>query len=550
MANPLMTIFGKSNDPSTSLSQYSLGQKQALIDALKQNVLNPQPMQQYGPVAARISPVSTAAQIIGAMLAKRQQNQLNQQAADLQQKQLQSYYQMAGGGQQNPQPAQPQQNPQDQGPQASIQQTPKIADYFNNPQQSQPQVQTNAAQPTPQPSQPDPNATRDPAWVTPANPGGFNPGIYARAKMQMDPKDFNSQFFEPFVKPVEMQHTKDDLFSFDPRSGSYYAAGDQSKTPLTSKQMQEIRDNSRPDKFQHIGAGIMMDPTTGTGFVMDEKGNKKQLSSQQISDRLSQFAGNKAVATTNAKNNPGNQDDDVVQSWAQNVLNGNATMQQVPMSHRDAVSKYLTKMSTDAYSPVASSRFSAAANRIATNYIHLPQYQLTANGMPYLQRIDAALKTPGSVSDEDLLDSLIKLNTGGNAVTEAQVNLITHGKSFSDTINTIGNKLKNGGVLSDNQRKDIAELSKAIYENYRKGYQPVYDQVTSQLKASGIPKAFWGIPDLNSLSEKAGLGSIPGNDKTSNALPTTNAKGWVLHQDAQGNKAYVSPDGKQYEQVQ
>ena len=33
------------------------------------------------------------------------------------------------------------------------------------------------------------------------------------------------------------------------------------------------------------------------------------------------------------------------------------------------------------------------------------------------------------------------------------------------------------------------------------------------------------------------------------APPTTNAKGWTLHTDAQGNRAYVSPDGKSYEEV-
>ena len=33
------------------------------------------------------------------------------------------------------------------------------------------------------------------------------------------------------------------------------------------------------------------------------------------------------------------------------------------------------------------------------------------------------------------------------------------------------------------------------------------------------------------------------------ATPRTNAKGWTLHQDAKGNKAYVSPDGKQFEEV-
>lgn len=33
------------------------------------------------------------------------------------------------------------------------------------------------------------------------------------------------------------------------------------------------------------------------------------------------------------------------------------------------------------------------------------------------------------------------------------------------------------------------------------------------------------------------------------AVPSTNSKGWVLHTDKNGNRAYVSPDGKSYEEV-
>ncbi len=33
------------------------------------------------------------------------------------------------------------------------------------------------------------------------------------------------------------------------------------------------------------------------------------------------------------------------------------------------------------------------------------------------------------------------------------------------------------------------------------------------------------------------------------AIPNTNAQGWTLHTDAQGNRAYVSPDGKQFKEV-
>lgn len=210
-----------------------------------------------------------------------------------------------------------------------------------------------------------------------------------------------------------------------------------------------------------------------------------------------------------------NLDDPAVGAHVSAVLSGNETMRQVPVAYRTAVAEKMQQIPKAAYTPLASSRFTMAANRIAQNYIKLPQYQLTANGLPYLQRIDAALQVPGSVSDQDLLDSLTKLNTAGNAITDAQVKIITDGKSFKDWAGVIGNKMRNGGVLSDNQRQQIAQIAKNIYNNYKKGYGPVYKQVTSQLKAAGIPEPFWTVPDLNNLS--GGLDTIDGVDSnTSN----------------------------------
>lgn len=55
--------------------------------------------------------------------------------------------------------------------------------------------------------------------------------------------------------------------------------------------------------------------------------------------------------------------------------------------------------------------------------------------------------------------------------------------------------------------------------------------------------------------EGTGLSSEPiqvpkkAGGKAVSAAPLTNAKGWTLHTDAAGNKAYVSPDGKQFEEV-
>jgi hypothetical protein len=170
------------------------------------------------------------------------------------------------------------------------------------------------------------------------------------------------------------------------------------------------------------------------------------------------------------------------------------------------------------YSTIDISRYGRAANSIVKNYIALPQYSLVANAFPYLQRIQAADTNPGSVSDADLLDSLVKVNTGGGQVTEAQVKLITDGKSYGDALNVWKNKLNNGGVLSDSQRQQLTALASAVFDKYKAGYQPVYDQVTSQLEGAGIPKPFWAIPDLNSLDSQD-KGAIQGGGVTKTIVP-------------------------------
>jgi hypothetical protein len=242
-------------------------------------------------------------------------------------------------------------------------------------------------------------------------------------------------------------------------------------------------------------------------------------------------------ALTNVvKQSGGSSDDTAVSAWVQAVMSGNSTMASVPKELKNKVAIALDSTDSASYSPLAASRFSMASNRIVSNFIDLPQYKLTANGLPYLQRIDAAIQNPGSVSDQDLLDSLTKLNTAGNAITDAQVRLITDGKSFADMAGTFANKFKNGGVLSDNQRQQIVQIANAIYANYQKGYQPVYNQAKKQLEDAGIPKAFWTIPDLNNLSSMTnGIGS--------EEYPTG-----TIVQSADG-KQYKSIGNNQFEEV-
>ncbi len=206
------------------------------------------------------------------------------------------------------------------------------------------------------------------------------------------------------------------------------------------------------------------------------------------------------------------------QAYADGIRSGNITsIASVPKEYKDEVARDLAN--NPIFSPLADSRFTLAANRIAKNFIDLPQYKLTANGLPYLQRIQAADSIPGSVSDAELLDSIVKLNTGGNQVTEAQVKLITGGRSLSDSMNVWKNKLINGGVLSDTQRKQLTQLATKVFDRYKKDYQPVYDQVTNQLKAAGIPETFWTIPDLNKLSSGELENPVTGDTHNGITLP-------------------------------
>ena len=76
----------------------------------------------------------------------------------------------------------------------------------------------------------------------------------------------------------------------------------------------------------------------------------------------------------------------------------------------------------------------------------------------------------------------------------------------------------------------------------------LYRQMAGQIGDPSVPieTRRAAIKTVRALNEKyAGLSPAA----TPSAPPAKNAKGWTLHVDASGNKAYVSPDGKSYEEV-
>lgn len=205
--------------------------------------------------------------------------------------------------------------------------------------------------------------------------------------------------------------------------------------------------------------------------------------------------------------------DAIVQSYVDGLKAGTVTsIAQVPAAYKNLVSVAASQQGVQ--TPLSDRRQVMAANGIIANYLNLPEYTLTANALPYLLKIDAASTIPGSVSDQELLDSFTKLSTAGGVITDAQVSVITGGRSLADTANVMAKKLAEGGVLSDDQRQQIIKLGHASYENLKKGYQPIYDKAVEKLQASGIPEQFWTLPDLNTLSSLAET-AVAGGDSSS-----------------------------------
>lgn len=93
--------------------------------------------------------------------------------------------------------------------------------------------------------------------------------------------------------------------------------------------------------------------------------------------------------------------------------------------------------------------------------------------------------------------------------------------------------------------------AKKLMGGQLEGLRKQYEQSTGR---KDFDKQFL-TPESESLSPSGtaplpGQGPAPASPNNPPLPPTKNAQGWTLHKDSQGNMAYVSPDGKQFQQVQ
>lgn len=318
MQNPFAFAKTPALDPTQAMDTYSLGQKQALINALRQAAINPPQAQQMGTIASRTSPITPIVQALMGYKAGKDQDALNSQFSNLAKQQQAQTLAMMGGGQ-SAQPAQ------------SMQQAPQPSPEMQNP--LEPPPDPNAAQLAQALAGPQQQQAPQPV-KSPMNPGGLDPAFAARQYQTLGPEKYSTQYIEPFIKPHSLQSTAHGL-NYDGQTGKYY---DADRNPLTAEQ---VKAAFAPQK---------------TDQPLDEL---SKLNADFKAGRIEKadYEARKALMTTRAtnSNSPIDPDDPKIQSAAERIarydappisgisLNrpfGQAVMDRVEQIHKEAGTVY------------------------------------------------------------------------------------------------------------------------------------------------------------------------------------------------------------------
>lgn len=142
----------------------------------------------------------------------------------------------------------------------------------------------------------------------------------------------------------------------------------------------------------------------------------------------------------------------------------------------------------------------------------------------------------------DQVDKLLPSSTGGYIGTGVDsvlgaANVTTKGAETVDKL-----KVLQGALVSKMPKMSGPQSDKDVL---------LYREMAGQVGDSTLPVARRqaAAAEVRRLNEKyAGMQEGESKPKSTGIAPK-NGKGWALHTDAQGNKAYVSPDGKSFEEV-
>ncbi len=154
-----------------------------------------------------------------------------------------------------------------------------------------------------------------------------------------------------------------------------------------------------------------------------------------------------------------------------------------------------------------------------------------------LGAINTADKNPGSALAAGT--AFMKLLDPNSVVRESELGMALNASGWFDRATNIASTLQSGKIMTATQQKNLRAAAEDLFEEAKAAQLEVDGAYRKRATDYGADPARV-IVDRGQNAKRAG---------PSVAAPAKNAQGWELHTDASGNKAYVSPDGKQFREV-
>jgi hypothetical protein len=171
-------------------------------------------------------------------------------------------------------------------------------------------------------------------------------------------------------------------------------------------------------------------------------------------------------------------------------------------------------------------------------YSALPEIKEFTTVETAFKQINNALSNPSAANDLAAATKFMKLLDPGSVVRESELGMAMNATGAIDRVQNYFQKLQNGQVLNPEQRADFKKAAQLAFS----AAQDTRDRTSGRY----VDLANSYNVDANNVVLRG-----KGTSKPIEAQPTPqrNTKGWQLHTDANGNQAYVSPDGTKFEEI-
>jgi len=167
-------------------------------------------------------------------------------------------------------------------------------------------------------------------------------------------------------------------------------------------------------------------------------------------------------------------------------------------------------------------------------------------------RITASASDPSAAGDLALIFNYMKVLDPGSTVREGEFATAQNAGGVGDRIMNMYNRVVSGERLNEKQRTDFVGRASKLYKSQLKGLEGLEKDYTAKAKRYGLN------PENIITQYRVDYEKQPGQAQQPPAqpgqpqqpgqapaqLPPTNEQGWTLMRDAQGNQAYVGPNGE------